>query len=119
MSCRGQAVMASSSFHLAGHLYPHIPVAPLIGGGGWMLPLDARQTEEFVLTAVQAVLGFAILADLRFNLTERVAFFIPRCTGRHAPSIVRLTSSIFLGVIILPRMNRQRGAKRRPTCVQG
>jgi cation:H+ antiporter len=45
------------------------------GGGGAPLPLDDRQTEEFLLTTAQALLAFAVLADLRFGLWEAVAIF--------------------------------------------
>ncbi|MBP2478353.1 cation:H+ antiporter [Crossiella equi] len=44
-----------------------LPVAYLIGGGGaGGLVLDARQTEEFLLTATQTLLGVAALLALRF-----------------------------------------------------
>jgi cation:H+ antiporter len=43
-----------------------LPVAYLIGGGGSALHLDARQVEEFLLTATQTLLGVAALLALRF-----------------------------------------------------
>lgn len=43
------------------------------GGAGAPLPLDERQTEEFLLTSAQALLAFAVLADRRFRLWEAVA----------------------------------------------
>ena len=43
-----------------------LPVAYLAGGGQTALPLDARQVEEFLLTATQAVFGVAVLLTLRF-----------------------------------------------------
>jgi cation:H+ antiporter len=45
------------------------------GGGGSPLPLDDRQTEEFLLTSAQALLAFAVLADRRFGLWEAGAIF--------------------------------------------
>ena len=45
------------------------------GGGGAPLPLDGRQTEEFLLTSAQALLAFAILADRRFGLWDAAAIF--------------------------------------------
>ena len=52
----------------------HPPIAYMLGGGGsGGLVLDARQTEEFLLTAAQTVLGFAVLANLRFGTREAVA----------------------------------------------
>ena len=51
-------------------------VAYALGGGaGAPLPLDDRQTEEFLLTSAQALLAFAVLADRRFGLWEAVAIF--------------------------------------------
>lgn len=49
-----------------------IPLAFLAGGGDGSLGLDARQTEEFILTAAQTVLGFAVLVNLRFRWREAV-----------------------------------------------
>ena len=42
---------------------------------GAPLPLDDRQTEEFLLTSAQALLAFAVLADRRFGLWEAAAIF--------------------------------------------
>jgi cation:H+ antiporter len=54
-----------------------LPVAFAIGGGGaGGLPLDGRQTEEFVLTAAQTVMGFAMLSDLRFSVREAVLLLL-------------------------------------------
>lgn len=47
-----------------------LPLAHLFGGGSGALPLDARQFEELLLTATQALLGFAVLCDLRLRLWE-------------------------------------------------
>jgi len=43
-----------------------LPIAYLAGGGGTGLVLDARQHEEFLLTATQTLLGVAALLTLRF-----------------------------------------------------
>jgi cation:H+ antiporter len=43
-----------------------LPIAYLAGGGGTALVLDARQHEEFLLTAAQTLLGVAVLLSLRF-----------------------------------------------------
>jgi cation:H+ antiporter len=43
-----------------------LPIAYLAGGGGTALLLDARQHEEFLLTAAQTLLGVAALLALRF-----------------------------------------------------
>src|SRR5438094_2421259 len=51
-----------------------LPIAYAIGGGGAEgIGLDTRQTEEFILTAAQTVLGFAVLADLQLHLWEALA----------------------------------------------
>ncbi len=51
-----------------------LPVAFMIGGGAATgIVLDARQTEEFILTATQTLLGFAVLADLRLSIFEALA----------------------------------------------
>ncbi|WP_086829222.1 sodium:proton exchanger [Allokutzneria sp. NRRL B-24872] len=43
-----------------------LPLAYLIGGGSGTLVLDARQVEEFLLTATQTLLGVSALLALRF-----------------------------------------------------
>jgi cation:H+ antiporter len=50
-----------------------LPVAYLAGGGHGGLPLDARQNAEFILTSAQAVLGFAVLLNLRLHRWEAIA----------------------------------------------
>ena len=51
-------------------------IAYTLGGGSTALMLDNRQTEEFLLTSCQALLAFAVLADLRFGLWEAAALLI-------------------------------------------
>jgi len=54
-----------------------LPVAYVAGGGSAAgIALDARQTEEFILTASQTVLGFAVLLDLRLAIWESVALLV-------------------------------------------
>ncbi|MGN7190408.1 sodium:proton exchanger [Curtobacterium sp. UCD-KPL2560] len=51
-----------------------LPIAHVLGGGTTGgLPLDARQVEEFVLTASQTVLGVAIIVALRFHRWSAIA----------------------------------------------
>jgi cation:H+ antiporter len=51
-----------------------LPLAFMIGGGSAAgIALDARQTEEFILTATQTLLGFAVLVDLRLSVSGAVA----------------------------------------------
>lgn len=52
-----------------------LPVAHLLGGGGTDLALDARQVEEFVLTATQTVMGVAIILALRFHWWSALGLF--------------------------------------------
>jgi cation:H+ antiporter len=54
-----------------------LPLAFVAGGGSAAgIALDARQTEEFILTAAQTVLGFAVLLDLRLAIWESVALLV-------------------------------------------
>jgi cation:H+ antiporter len=48
-----------------------LPIAYLAGGGSAALHLDARQVEEFLLTATQTLLGVAAL----------LALWFPRCAA--------------------------------------
>lgn len=50
-----------------------IPIAYLAGGGHASFTLDARQTEEFLLTATQALLALAVVLDLSLRRREAVA----------------------------------------------
>jgi len=44
-----------------------LPVAHLLGGGGFSLVLDSRQMEEVLLTATQTLMGVALILALRFR----------------------------------------------------
>ena len=51
-----------------------LPLAMTVGAGGaTALPLDARQIEEFFLTASQSLFGVALLMRLRFGLLSATA----------------------------------------------
>jgi cation:H+ antiporter len=50
-------------------------IAYTLGGGSGPIVLDDRQTEEFLLTATQALLGVAVLLDLRLGKREAAALF--------------------------------------------
>ncbi|MGV3712469.1 sodium:proton exchanger [Pseudolysinimonas sp.] len=79
-----------------------LPVAHGLGGGGGELDLDARQIEEFFLTATQTVLGVAILLGLRFHRWSALAlaalfavqFAVTDTTGRWILSGVHLVLGI-------------------------
>lgn len=69
-SDRAFGTLLSSKVNQWTLLVGSIPIAHYLGGGGFALDLDARQTEEFILTASQTILGFAVIANLRFSLRE-------------------------------------------------
>jgi cation:H+ antiporter len=67
--CQGAAAIGtliSSKVNQWTLLVGSLPIAYLAGGGGTALVLDARQHEEFLLTAAQTLLGVAALLALRF-----------------------------------------------------
>jgi cation:H+ antiporter len=54
-----------------------LPLAMTIGAGATTaLPLDARQTEEFFLTAAQSLLGVALLLRLRLGIVSALALAV-------------------------------------------
>jgi cation:H+ antiporter len=72
----GLAILLSSKINQWTALAGSMPIAYVIGGGtGAALPMDARQIEEFSLTAAQALLGVAILMALRIRLAEASLLF--------------------------------------------
>ena len=86
-------------------------VAYTLGGGaGAPLPLDDRQTEEFLLTSAQALLAFAVLADLRFGLREAAAIFALFVLQFPFPNTeVRLVFSAIYMVVAIGLLVRKRG----------
>ena len=86
-----------------------LPIAHLLGGGEWQLALDARQIEEFTLTASQTMLGVAILLSLRFHRTSAIALaalfalqFV--ITGTHGRYVLAAAHTVIaLGVFIVHR----------------
>ena len=75
-----------------------LPIAHFFGGGGTDLALDARQVEEFVLTASQTVMGVGIILALRFHRLAAVSlvtifavqFFVTDTGGRYVLSALQL-----------------------------
>jgi cation:H+ antiporter len=53
-----------------------LPLAHLLGGGHGLLTFDARQVEEFWLTAAQTLMGFAMLSKLRMERWEGAALLV-------------------------------------------
>lgn len=86
-----------------------LPVAHLLGGGPAELVLDARQVEEFTLTATQTLLGVAIIIALRFHWWSAlglaalfaVQFFVTDTTGRYVLSAIHVV--LALGFFIAHR----------------
>jgi len=72
----GVGILLASKVNQWTALVGTLPIAHLIGGGGWALPMDGRQVEEFVLTATQTLLGVAMLIGLRFSGRWAAALFV-------------------------------------------
>jgi cation:H+ antiporter len=72
----GLGILLASKVNQWTALVGTLPVAHLLGGGGWALPLDGRQVEEFTLTVAQTVLGVAMLIGLRFSGRWAAALFV-------------------------------------------
>ncbi len=69
-----------------------IPIAFCLSSAGWTgLPLDARQSEEMLLTSSQSLLAAVVICDLRFTRGEALAlaavflaqFFFPGTEERY------------------------------------
>jgi cation:H+ antiporter len=103
-----------------------LPIAHALGGGGLDLALDARQTEEFVLTASQTLMGVAILIALRFHRWSAFAlvglfavqFVVTDTTGRYILSALHVAIAIAALVVhrrdILPTIS---APFRRPSAL--
>src|ERR1700758_3435180 len=61
------AMLISSKVNQWTLLIGSLPVAHLLGGGGFSLVLDSRQIEEVLLTATQTMMGVALILALRFH----------------------------------------------------
>lgn len=72
----GIGILLASKVNQWTALVGTLPIAHLIGGGGTALPMDARQVEEFTLTATQTILGVAMLLTLRFSGRWAAALFV-------------------------------------------
>lgn len=69
-----------------------IPIAFCLSSGAWAgLPLDARQSEEMILTSAQSLFAAVVLCDLRFTRGEALGlaglflaqFFFPGTDDRY------------------------------------
>jgi cation:H+ antiporter len=70
------ATLISSKVNQWTLLIGSLPVAHLLGGGGFSLALDARQTEEVLLTATQTLMGVALILALRFHRASAWALLV-------------------------------------------
>src|SRR5439155_2407109 len=89
-----------------------LPIAFIVGGGSASgIALDARQTEEFILTAAQTILGFAVLIDLRLALWEAAALLLLFAAQFPFPQTdVRLAFSVAYLALAAALLLRRRGA---------
>ncbi len=67
------ATLISSKVNQWTLLIGSLPIAHLLGGGGFSLALDSRQIEEVLLTATQTMMGVALLLALRFHRATALA----------------------------------------------
>jgi len=82
----GIGALVSSKVNQWTLLVGAIPVAFALSSGGLHgLPLDARQTEELILTSAQSLLATILIADLRFGRSEGL-----------------LLAALFLGQLFFP-----------------
>lgn len=69
-------VLLSSRVNQWTLLVGSLPIAYIAGGGHQRIPFDARQMEEFWLTAAQTLLGFAMLSKVSLRRWEALALFL-------------------------------------------
>lgn len=73
----GLTTMISDKINQWTLLVGMLPLAVSVGAGSWSsLPLDARQHEEFFLTAGQSLFGLALLLRLRMGLAGAAALAV-------------------------------------------
>lgn len=71
----GLAVLISSKVNQWTALAGSLPIAYVLGGGSPAIPMDGRQSEEFMLTAAQTLMGVALLLSLRLGIRASLALF--------------------------------------------
>lgn len=72
----GLAVLLSSKVNQWTALAGSLPIAFVVGGGAAAIPMDARQSEEFLLTAAQTIMGVALLLGLRLGARASITLFV-------------------------------------------
>jgi cation:H+ antiporter len=91
-----------------------LPLAYMLGGGGaGGLVLDARQTQEFLLTATQSVLGFAVLLNLRFGWPQAAGLLALFATQLPFPETsARLGfSAVYVAAAVVVLVVQRRGLR--------
>ncbi|MEN9748210.1 MAG: hypothetical protein RLZZ603_902 [Actinomycetota bacterium] len=71
----GLAVLVSSKVNQWTALAGSLPIAYVLGGGHNAIPMDGRQSEEFLLTTAQTLMGVALLLSLRLGIRASVSLF--------------------------------------------
>lgn len=120
----GLTTMISDKINQWTLLVGMLPLAMSVGGGAVMsLPLDARQHEEFFLTAGQSLFGVALLLRLRFSLLSAVVLaalfsvqivlaFIYRDDAARAIASLTMLGWLYLGLAAILFMWSGRSASR-------
>jgi len=130
LRCKGDlavGTLLSSKINQWTLLVGSIPIAYLAGGGGPAIPMDARQQSEFLLTSAQTLMGFAILSNLQFSLSEALILFIlfiiqfplPQAQVREYLSALYILLAVVILfrnrkeiILFLPCSDRKPGVKR-------
>jgi cation:H+ antiporter len=115
----GIGALVSSKVNQWTLLVGAIPIAYAISLGAWEgLPLDARQTEELLLTSAQSLLAALLLSDLMFSRREALVLavlfmgqlFFPSTTVRWW--FVALYLGIVMGIMIFGPDSQRRAFLR-------
>jgi len=69
----GLAILISSKVNQWTALAGSLPIAYVVGGGSAAIPMDGRQSEEFLLTTAQTLMGIALILGLRLGLRGAIA----------------------------------------------
>ena len=109
----GLTTMISDKINQWTLLVGMLPIAMSIGAGELTsLPLDARQQEEFFLTATQSLFGLALLLQLRLSVWGAVALavlfltqlglaFFYQATPAREIAVLTTMAWIYLGLAML------------------
>ncbi len=114
----GLGALLSSKVNQWTLLVGAIPVAFAISSGAFIgMPLDARQTEELLLTSAQSLLAVVIIADLSFTRLEALALAVlflaqlvfPSEEVRRAFAVVYVLLAV--GIVAVSAGNRREGLR--------